>query len=1054
MSQHGGEHGGRGGRALGVKASFQLGRRARGGHLARPRVAAHPRVLAGDTCTFPIHPRATVARVASTRSCEVPVLPFVPCRCVFSSYKRERERERERESGEARRSSFERREGGQGGGAHHPLGEVASVLASIGQRFDSFGELRSVHMESNSGEIEELPPPPPLPPNAEPIKTDDTKKLSKPKRALMARSGCGKKGQPIQLLTNHFKVSLKAADEFFHHYYVNLKYEDDRPVDGKGIGRKVLDKLQQTYASELANKDFAYDGEKSLFTIGALPQVNNEFMVVLEDFNTGKSSANGGSPGNDSPGNDRKRVRRPYQTKTFKVELNFAAKIPMSAIAQALRGQESENTQEAIRVIDIILRQHSAKQGCLLVRQSFFHNNPSNFVDLGGGVMGCRGFHSSFRATQSGLSLNIDVSTTMIVKPGPVVDFLLANQKVDHPNKIDWAKAKRALKNLRIKTSPANTEYKIVGLSERNCYEQMFTLKQRNGDGEPEGVEVSVYEYFVKNRGIELRYSGDFPCINVGKPKRPTYFPIERSSLVEKSRQKPEERMSVLSDVLKCSNYDSEPMLNSCGISIARGFTQVAGRVLQAPKLKAGNGEDLFARNGRWNFNNKRLIKASSIEKWAVVNFSARCNIRDLVRDIIKCGGMKGIKVEDPFDVIEEDPSMRRAPAARRVDGMIDKMQKKLPGQPKFLLCVLAERKNSDIYGPWKRKCLAEFGIITQCVAPTRVNDQYITNVLLKINAKLGGLNSLLQIETSPSIPLVSKVPTIILGMDVSHGSPGQSDIPSIAAVVSSREWPLVSKYRASVRSQSPKLEMIDGLFKPQGAQEDDGLIRELLVDFYTSTGKRKPDQVIIFRDGVSESQFTQVLNIELDQIIEACKFLDENWSPKFTLIVAQKNHHTKFFVPGSQNNVPPGTVVDNAVCHPRNNDFYMCAHAGMIGTTRPTHYHILHDEIGFSADDLQELVHSLSYVYQRSTTAISVVAPICYAHLAAAQVSQFIKFDEMSETSSSHGGHTSAGSAPVPELPRLHNKVRSSIRRGFCTARTVLSLESGHTKSSFLARV
>jgi eukaryotic translation initiation factor 2C len=61
----------------------------------------------------------------------------------------------------------------------------------------------------------------------------------------------------------------------------------------------------------------------------------------------------------------------------------------------------------------------------------------------------------------------------------------------------------------------------------------------------------------------------------------------------------------------------------------------------------------------------------------------------------------------------------------------------KLPGAPKFLLCVLAERKNSDVYGPWKRKCLAEFGIVTQCVAPTRVNDQYLTNVLLKINAKV-----------------------------------------------------------------------------------------------------------------------------------------------------------------------------------------------------------------------------------------------------------------------------------------------------------------------------
>ncbi|KDO66359.1 hypothetical protein CISIN_1g0024492mg, partial [Citrus sinensis] len=42
-------------------------------------------------------------------------------------------------------------------------------------------------------------------------------------------------------------------------------------------------------------------------------------------------------------------------------------------------------------------------------------------------------------------------------------------------------------------------------------------------------------------------------------------------------------------------------------------------------------------------------------------------------------------------------------------------------------------------------------------------------------------------------------------------------------------------------------------------------------------------------------------------------------------------------------------------------------------GTSRPTHYHVLFDEIGFSSDELQELVHSLSYVYQRSTTAISV---------------------------------------------------------------------------------
>ena len=36
---------------------------------------------------------------------------------------------------------------------------------------------------------------------------------------------------------------------------------------------------------------------------------------------------------------------------------------------------------------------------------------------------------------------------------------------------------------------------------------------------------------------------------------------------------------------------------------------------------------------------------------------------------------------------------------------------------------------------------------------------------------------------------------------------------------------------------------------------------------------------------------------------------------------------------------------------------------------------------------------------------------------LVAAQVGQFIKFDEMSETSTSHGGHTSVGSVPI-EVP------------------------------------
>ncbi|KAK4279249.1 hypothetical protein QN277_016979 [Acacia crassicarpa] len=894
-----------------------------------------------------------------------------------------------------------------------------------------------------------LPPPPPVPPNAVPVIADQglpLEPVKKVSRVPIARRGLGSRGSKLPILTNHFKVNVKINDGYFFHYSVAFSYEDGRPVEGKGVGRKIIDRVQETYDSELAGKDFAYDGEKSLFTVGPLPRNKLEFTVVLEDLTFNRNNGNCSPDGHGSPNeSDKKRMRRPNRSKTFKVEISYAAKIPMQAITNALRGQDSENFQEAIRVLDIVLRQHAAKQGCLLVRQSYFHNDPRSFTGVGGGVLGCRGFHSSFRTTQSGLSLNIDVSTTMIVQPGPVVDFLIANQNVRDPFSIDWAKAKRTLKNLRVQTSPANQEYKITGLSDLPCREQTFSLKRKSGkDGSDESEEVTVYDYFVNHRKIELRYSGDLPCINVGKPKRPTFFPLElcslvslqrytkslstlqRSSLVEKSRQKPQERMKVLSDALKNNKYDSEPMLHNCGVSISNSFTEVEGRVLQAPRLMFGDREE-NPRNGRWNLNNKKIVQPSRIEKWAVVNFSARCDTRGLVRDLIKCGGMKGVLVEEPFCVFEEKPQFRRDPPVIRVEKMFEEIQSKLPGPPKFLLCLLPERKNSDLYGPWKRKNLSEFGVVTQCIAPTRVNDQYLTNVLMKVNAKLGGLNSMLSIEHTPSIPVVSKDPTIILGMDVSHGSPGQSDIPSIAAVVSSRQWPLISKYRACVRTQSPKVEMIDNLFKPVSEKEDEGIIRELLVDFY-ATSKRKPQNIIIFRDGVSESQFNQVLNIELNQIIEACKFLDDQWCPKFVVIVAQKNHHTKFFQPLSPDNVPPGTVIDNKICHPRNYDFYLCAHAGMIGTTRPTHYHVLLDEIGFSPDDLEGLVHSLSYVYQRSTTAISVVAPVCYAHLAATQMGQMIKFEDKSETCSSHGGLSSAGPVPVPQLPKLQENVRNSM--------------------------
>ena len=115
--------------------------------------------------------------------------------------------------------------------------------------------------------------------------------------------------------------------------------------------------------------------------------------------------------------------------------------------------------------------------------------------------------------------------------------------------------------------------------------------------------------------------------------------------------------------------------------------------------------------------------------------------------------------------VIEESHQTRREPPTKRVEAMFEQIKAKLKRKPDFLflLCVLPE-KNSDIYGllcylnfanklyyvfiyypnllflsgPWKRECLVKHGFFTQClVPPANIKDQYLTNVLLKINAKV-----------------------------------------------------------------------------------------------------------------------------------------------------------------------------------------------------------------------------------------------------------------------------------------------------------------------------
>lgn len=247
-----------------------------------------------------------------------------------------------------------------------------------------------------------------------------------------------------------------------------------------------------------------------------------------------------------------------------------------------------------------------------------------------------------------------------------------------------------------------------------------------------------------------------------------------------------------------------------------------------------------------------------------------------------------------------------------------------------LIMAVLPER-SKRLYPEIKRVGDIVLGIPTQCVLSTYVQQakpEICSNISLKINAKLGGINHVIDpAETSP----VFREPVIIFGADVTRVFPSNT-IRSIGAVVASMDENAV-KYCARVRPQSC---WISGGFRDNNGSDLAAMVKELLTEFYKANRKLKPSKIIFYRNGVSKGLFDQVLVHEVRAVQEACMMLEKEYRPKITFVVVQKRHHTRLFcedtrdASGTDENVPPGTTVDTDITHPYEFDFYLCSHLGI----------------------------------------------------------------------------------------------------------------------------
>ncbi|KAJ1272774.1 hypothetical protein BS78_06G227900 [Paspalum vaginatum] len=827
----------------------------------------------------------------------------------------------------------------------------------------------------------------------------------------------------VKLLVNHFIVTYRQASTIFH-YDININPDQASPkASGKELSKaeflSVKDELFKDSSFRRLSSCVAYDGGRNLFTSAELPG-----------------------------GTFRVRVR----SRTYIVSVELKRQMPLSQLS------ELPVPREVLQGLDVIVREASRWRKIILGKGFY---SPDKSIDITQGVVALKGTQQTLKHTQQGLILCVDYSVMPFYKAGPVMDVV--EKFVRHLDyrttlqKRQWEDLAYELKGRRVTVihRRTNQKYTVQGLTDLPASKITFV------DAES-GQTRRLVDYFAQQYDKTIAYQM-LPCLDLSKSKdKPNYVPIEFCNFLEGQRY-PKANLDKYSDrTLKQKalipalerRKEIQDLVNAAdgpcrgeiaqqfGISLDVQMTEVMGRILPPPNLKLGgsNGQACkFSidqdKNCQWNLVRKRLVEGRELQCWGILDFSAgpshpkqepldgQMFINKIVAKCCELGirmNSKPCFVHLSEMEVFSDPHRLHEVLKKAKQAAEDKRQRL-----QLLFCPMSDQHPG--YKTLKLICETQLGIMTQCFLSNTANkqqgqDQYMTNLALKINGKLGGSN----VQLYDALPRVSGVPFMFIGADVNHPSPGNVESPSIAAVVASMNSG-ANKYVPRIRAQPHRCEVIQQL----------GEMCLELIGVFEKQNKVKPHRIIYFRDGVSDGQFDMVLNEELADMEKVIKV--KGYAPTITVIVAKKRHHTRLF-PKDQNqlqtrngNVPPGTVVDTGVVDPSAYDFYLCSHNGLLGTSRPTHYYSLVDEHGFGSDDLQKLIYNLCFVFARCTKPVSLATPVYYADLAAYRGRLYYEAGMMASQTTRRSGSSSSGSSSgggfeVGSFPRLHKDLEDNM--------------------------
>ncbi|PIA98245.1 Protein argonaute [Cercospora beticola] len=700
----------------------------------------------------------------------------------------------------------------------------------------------------------------------------------------------------------------------------------------------------------------------------------------------------------------------------FRVHIRQTNKVGFQSLMAHLQGKASfDNTcLEAINFADHLLRETPSKK-FVSIKRSFFPKGGQP-VDLGGGVNALKGVYQSLRLVHPGrLSVNMDVANGTFWQAIPLVQaavlFCGARDPADLAAQLNRG-GEKGLKGKQLKRMrKLHVMAKHRGKAELDeyvidsfIYISPKDYKVQVTDPSGKEVEMTLYSFFMKKYSVTINYSG-LPLVKMTKGKN-TVLPMEvlkvkenqryaykmderqTSNMIKFAVTAPGQRYQHIQEGMKMLDWANDPVLNKYGVKINPNKTIVDARVLVAPTVKFGVGDAKPGTSGRWDLKGKKFLTTNSapLKSWAVCVVSGRRGgkpdktvvenfIKAFVSGYINHGG----KVEN------KQPSMVLGggdDVGTWVTNTWNAAGNQAQSRPQILLFILPD-KDSQVYGRIKRSCECRYGVVSQCVQyahAQKAQPQYISNVCMKFNCKLGGATCRAIGPKTGGATGIFQVPTMVIGADVSHSAPGVQ-APSMAAMTISTDR-LATRYAALVQTNGYRGEMINtDIIKNE--------LKPMLQHWVQQVGGGKlPAQIIYIRDGVSEGQYNQVLQQEVMDMKQLVKTADPSANVKFLVVIGSKRHHVRFFPDkGDRNgNAFPGTLVETGVTNPFENDFYLCSHAAIKGTARPAHYYVLLNEPAMSNDMLHTLLYEHAYQYQRASTPISQHPAIYYAHLAAAR--------------------------------------------------------------------